>query len=120
MSNAKQIQIVAELPWAWAETLSEEDAARFAGLFLNPVVGVELTQESIGYKPNENGGQTAMYRVTISGREALSCKYLDALVDAIGGVPEGKLIQAQAQDIEDTSVTGFPEPPFELGSAVKQ
>lgn len=99
MSNVKEVEIIAEVPWDWASRLPGIEAAQFAGLFLNPVIGVHLNQSSIGYVPNSHGGQTHMYRITISGHEALNFRFLDRLTTALASV--GTVTDAWARDDEN-------------------
>lgn len=101
MSNCKQIEIVAEVPWDWAQRLPVSEGACFASLLLNPVIGVTLDQQDIGHVPNAHGGQTSMYRVCLSGMEAVSTPFLKRLVKALEGV--GKVTTAEAMDVENQS-----------------
>lgn len=98
MSNIKDINIVADVPYCWAGDLPEPEAALFASLLLNPVIGVRLDQRSVGYKDNDHGGRTHMYRVTLSGEEALSYPLLERLARALAGV--GTLVEAEARDVQ--------------------
>lgn len=98
MANIKELDITATVPWDWASKLPDSEAALFAGLLLNPVIGVTLNQRDVGYVPNEHGGQTATYEVSIGGREALGWPMLDRMVAALGSV--GEVTAAFARDVQ--------------------
>jgi hypothetical protein len=99
VSNIKEIEIVADVPWNWASDLPDSEAAVFAGLFFNPVIGVDLEQQDIGYVDNDWGGQTSMVRVQITGMEALAWPILDRLASALASV--GTVSRARAVDPDD-------------------
>lgn len=101
MANAKEVIIQAEVPWDWADRLHVTESACFASLLLNPVIGVHISYRDMGYVPNENGGQTSMYMVTLEGIEALNEKFLTRLVQALASV--GTVRQAEARDLTDPS-----------------
>ena len=106
MSNVKEVDIVARLPWDWASKLPEQDGAFFAGLFLNPIIGLRIRQDDAGREPvPETGGSCMMVRVTIAGSEALAWPALDRMARALMGVEEhgGSVECACARDIEDSS-----------------
>lgn len=98
MSNVKDIEIAARLPWDWATHLTGEDAQLVAGLFLNRVSGVKLEQADDGEEPNATGGRTAMVLARIEGTEALPWPFLDRLVAILSGA--GTVLAAAARDIE--------------------
>lgn len=108
MSNIKDVYIEARAPWTWASARNEfdpqgisvEDSAFLASLFLNPVIGLQLSQTDDGYDDNAGGGRTSMYSITIEGQEALAFPAIERLVNILEGAG-GTVTSAEAYDIED-------------------
>jgi hypothetical protein len=109
MSNIKDVLIVADVPFDWldqmhAGKLRVEDAAVLAQVFLSPSLGLDLQYQSIGYVPNSHGGNTAMYRLTITGQEALQMELLGRIALAIASSSVYvKMHIARARDLEFTA-----------------
>lgn len=101
MANVKEVEIRATLPWDWASRLPDSESALFAGLFLNPVIGLQISQVDKGYVDNATGGRTSTFEVTITGQEALAFPMLDRLVAALATV--GPVTEAWVRDVEDDS-----------------
>ncbi|SRR5260221_12744268 len=111
MSNIKDIRIIADVPFnafqyrVWhleGEGLPPEEIAAVASALLSPSVGLHYTYQDIGAVPNERGGQTSMYQLTIAGQEALAWPYLKRLAMALKNSGKlAKLHVAEARDIEN-------------------
>lgn len=101
MSNIHEVYIKADAPWDWASKLPDSEAACFASIALNPVMGVQIEQRSLGFVPNDHGGKTSMYEVVMSGEEGFSTGFLDRIASALATV--GKVSRAEARDIENNS-----------------
>jgi hypothetical protein len=108
VSNIVEVSITATVPWDWAGRLPDSEAACFAGLLLNSVIGVQLRQEDVGYRRNEHGGRTHMVRMHLYGTEALSWIFMSRLVYALGLV--GEVTQARAKDVQWEHDPGVWEP----------
>ncbi len=101
MANIKKFRIVADVPFDWASTISEGDAAWFASCLLSPVVNVEFEYEDLGYVVNGRGGHTSMYRLWITGEEAIAFKGLERLAMALANCDElATLHIAEAKDTQ--------------------
>lgn len=122
MANVKRVEIEAEVPFHWTQALgseeliSNDDLAFMAMLFLSPSIGLELSYEDLGDRPNDGGGRTSMYLLRISGEEAISWPALDRLADVVHRATGqlGELRRAFADDIEGGTDGGAP-----IGSWVK-
>ena len=108
MSNIKAVNIVADVPFNWLDSgmagvsLPEADVAAVAGALLSPSIGLEYSYQGLGYVLNDRGGQTAMYRLSIWGEEALSTVFLSRLARILKAAgPLAKLHVAEARDIEN-------------------
>lgn len=103
MSNVKDIQITGHVPFNWLaydSPLTDNDAGFIASWFLSPAVGLEIRFTPSGYRPNSNGGQTAMYGFDVTGQEAIAYPAIDRfcrLVEAAGG----DITRKQVIDLED-------------------
>jgi hypothetical protein len=108
MSNIKQVRIVADVPFdylnwhAAGEGLPEAEVAAIASALLSPSTGLTYEYVTVGYRPNDHGGQTAMYRLLIGGEEALSWSFLNRLATSLkaAGGKLGGLHIAEAMDGE--------------------
>jgi hypothetical protein len=100
MANVKQIEIRGEIPYF----CNEDDTMRgFLATLNGPCIGIRISysDEPSRLAPNADGsnGQTAMYRFVISGREAVSYKFVDALLLAITGCG-GTVAKSSVRDDE--------------------
>jgi hypothetical protein len=107
MSNIKQVRIIADVPFNYLDryprTLPDEDIALIASAILAPSIGLTYSYQDLGFTPNDHGGQTSMYRLTIEGEEALSMAFLKDLAMALlHSGPLAKLHVAEARDLEFT------------------
>lgn len=104
MANIKEFRLTADVPFNWLQEderdggLPDAEIAAIGAFLLSPVTGVDYDFESIGYEPNEHGGLTAMYRLTINGTEALSWPFLERIAKALAHV--GRLHIAEARDVQ--------------------
>jgi len=108
MSNIKGVNIVADVPFNWLDWgpagvgLPRADVASVAGALMSPSGGLEYGYQNLGYVLNDKGGQTAMYRLSIWGEEALSTVFLTHLARILKAAgPLAKLHVAEARDIEN-------------------
>jgi len=108
VANIVQVDITAHVPWDWAGRLPDSEAACFASLLLNPVIGVQVSYRDLGYVPNDNGERTSMYELRLEGEEALSWVFMSRLVYALGLV--GTVEQAKARDVQWEHEQGAWEP----------
>jgi hypothetical protein len=108
MSNCKDVHIVADVPFNWLNWgpggvgLPDADIAAVASALMSPSGGLFHSYADLGFTPNDHGGQTAMYRLTIEGTEALPFPFLKrlALILKAAG-PLARLHVAEARDIEN-------------------
>jgi hypothetical protein len=107
VSNTKRIRIVADVPFYYlggppGEGLSDADTAALASFLLSPAGGMRYSYADLGYEPNERGGETAMFRLTIEGVEAVPAVFLQRIARALAGCdPKAKLHIAEADDLDD-------------------
>lgn len=92
MSNVKDVYIEAEVPWNWITELDANQASLFHQIGLNPVFGLRAHFTELGYRDNEYGGKTSMYKMVIEGIEAVSYGFIDAMIEALNSLPEGKVL----------------------------
>jgi hypothetical protein len=125
VSNTKRIRIVADVPFYYlggpvGEGLSDADTAALASLLLSPAGGVTYHYDDLGYEPNDRGGDTAMFRLTIEGIEAVPWQFLQRVARALAGCdPKAKLHIAEALDLDDPGPWAHIVPEAELsGEAV--
>ncbi len=83
MANVKRIEVEAVVPFNYLEHLRDKEKAILAEWFLAPSLGVRLTFAPAGYEPSDHGGQTALYRLTVSGEEAVRFATFDLLVTTL-------------------------------------
>jgi hypothetical protein len=112
MSNIKEVRIEADVAFDWltwnphaSQGLPAIDIAVIASALMSPSTGLtyEYSATVFSMQPNENGGLTAMYRLTIGGQEAVAWAFLERLIRTItASGPYAKIITAQARDIEDS------------------
>jgi hypothetical protein len=119
MSNVKDMRIVAEVPFSFldnwdGEGLPDSEIALLARVLLVPSSGLTYEWQAAGYVPNDHGGRTAMYRITIEGQEALRWETMRAMAMALKHDPLAKLYVAEAADIEDGGVWAHVVDPSEL------
>lgn len=105
MANIKSVRIVGDVPFDWLDTtcdLNAESVQLVARALLGPVMGLTHRYERLpGLVENGRGGLTAMYRLTIEGREALTWGFLQHLAHAVKDCsPLAKLHIAEARDEE--------------------
>lgn len=101
MSNIKDVEIEAVVPFDWATSLDASDQAMFIA-FLNPSFGLQIEFPALhDFKPLPNGGNVARYSMRITGQEAVSFGYLDAMVEIIKNIPNGMILEANVRDIEN-------------------
>ena len=108
MSNIKRVRIVADVPFDYldwrpdGDGLPAEEAAFLAATLLGPSIGLTWRYTHAGFIPNDHGGQTAMYRLSITGKEALPWPYMKRLAMALKqSSPLARLHIAEAKDIEN-------------------
>jgi hypothetical protein len=106
MANIKQVKIVAEVPFNYLEGADYPAEKSVLAIWLmSPALGLRYDYEDIGYRPNDHGGQTSMYRLRIVGQEAIRFETFDYLLDILrllGGV----VVQADCDDIQELLDTG--------------
>lgn len=99
MANCHEIHIEARVPYNWTSHLTDEEAHCWCNFVLGPH-GLDLDQIADGYiDPNEHGGKTAMYRVVLSGVEALRSGTMTMLRHSLA--KQGEIIEAIARDIDN-------------------
>jgi hypothetical protein len=109
VSNIKMFRICAAVPFDYlaeieGEGLSTADAAGLAALILSPSTQCEFRYHDSYMVPNDRGGMTTMYNLTIEGEEALNCAYLARIARALGTCGEfAQLHIAEYRDMEDPS-----------------
>jgi hypothetical protein len=104
MSNVQAVEIVADVPFNYLDydsEISAEDIAFLGASLLSPSIGLTYAYQCIGDIPNSHGGHTMMYRLTISGQEALAGPYLERLALILKCCsPHARLHTARARDLE--------------------
>lgn len=89
MSNVKSVNIVGDAPWNVFE--SEKIQPRLAYV-AGPTSGLTLEWDGVSREvKNSRGGYTAFYRFYLTGQDALSWKWFEALVEelkSLGGTFE--------------------------------
>lgn len=105
MANVKRVEIDAVVPFNYLERLRDKERAILADWFLAPSWGVRHAWEPVGFVPNDHGGQTAMYRLTIRGEEAVSFAAFDILMATLRKA--GGVVRAECADLE-TGATVWP------------
>jgi len=80
MANIKDIRVSARIPFHYYQ---DDELARKFAFMQSPTSGFSVSFAADGYDPNQFGGQTAMYRVSIRGHEAVRYERLESLVAAI-------------------------------------
>lgn len=83
MANVSEVEFEAVIPFNWMTELDANEAIMFSSWLLGPSTGLRHEFEFSGYKPNENGGRTAMYVLRIEGTEAIWSRTLKAWMEAI-------------------------------------
>jgi hypothetical protein len=87
VANVKSVEIDGTLPFNCDE---HPEMARILAQLNTPTIGLRIKWiGQNGWKPNEHGGVTAMYRFEIRGEEAVSFGYVarvGEIVRACGGV----------------------------------
>jgi hypothetical protein len=67
MANVKTIGIVADVPFDCLDRLGPDDAAMLARWLLSLTVNLAYTYAPAGFEPSQHGGETAIYRLEITG-----------------------------------------------------
>lgn len=98
MANVKEVSIRARLPFNWASELTAEEAQVFAAWLLNPVSGLALEQQDLGYEPNASGGKTSIWEASITGHEAIRYPATNVFAEAWARI--GQLEQNLVVDLE--------------------
>lgn len=98
MSNVKSVHISADVPFNYLTELNLTDVATIAIAVMTPSGGLQHSYARLPSVPNEHGGKTAMYRLIITGEEALSWAYLDNLRKILASV--GTIVSWDVVDIE--------------------
>lgn len=104
MANIKAVRITADVPFNFldADGLREEDVAALASALMAPAAGLGHKYTEMGYVPNDRGGQTSMYRIEITGQEAVSILFLRRIALMLKNCsPHAKLHIAEARDLEN-------------------
>jgi hypothetical protein len=82
MANIHEVAFEGTLPFDWSQQLTPEDAQTMASWFLSPSIGIRLEFHGrAGSVPSKHGGQTALYRFTVTGSEAVWTRGAKALAD---------------------------------------
>jgi hypothetical protein len=78
MANIREVQIEGALPFDWSSHLLSDEAHMMASWFLCPSIGIKLefSPNPAYHRPNDHGGETAMYTFSVTGQEAI---HLDAV-----------------------------------------
>lgn len=97
MANIKSVIIQGELPFDCAQ---DSQMANLLGQMNSPCLGIRITWGEARMQPNENGGQTAMYRFDILGEEAVSLSWVRGLVNTIKSC-QGSITNLHLIDIEN-------------------
>lgn len=107
MSNVKDVSLLIEVPFNLFDDngpLTGEDMSFFCRMFLSPSTGLRWDPNGITrYVDNDTGGQTAIDQVVVSGREAISYKAIDHLVELVKRVGGGLIDSGFVRDMEDRS-----------------
>lgn len=85
MANIKEVFVCADVPFDWLQGLTAREAKVYLAWTCAPSSGMELEYEGGSWLvgPNEHGGHTTMYRVIISGKEAMNSSALALLLEPI-------------------------------------
>ena len=101
MSNVKNVFISGELPFHCNEN---KEMQSWLAIMNTPTYGLKINWGHYRYVPNKDGGQTAMYKFTIGGKEAISFTCFDRLLKDIKDAG-GNIIEQDCEDIEDSFST---------------
>ncbi len=98
MSNVKRVEIVGEIPFNTGEY---HDLNKFLGQMNSPVSGLRVIYGRPSSKqPNAYGGTTQFYHFNVHGEEAVSSKWIEALLQAL--VNAGSIVKlCSVFDIEN-------------------
>jgi hypothetical protein len=98
MSNVKRVQIEGAVPF----NLNDYGVMQpFLAGMNSPTINlkIEYSREAVEMRPNEHGGQTAMYRFKVSGREAVSYGWAEAFKAAVIEIG-GEVTVSKIKDVE--------------------
>jgi len=96
MANVKQVHLTARVPYNISEY---KEMQPFLAQFSGPAFGLRINYSPGGSQENENGGKTSFFFAEISGAEAVSYKWVDALKEAIEA-SGGQVISDHMVDLE--------------------
>lgn len=97
MANVKVVHIAGTLPFNCDDDAQMSD---YLAAMNTPTFGLRIHwQGESEHRPNERGGKTAFYNFSVTGREAVSYKWIDGFVKTVQRLG-GKIIMADAADME--------------------
>jgi hypothetical protein len=100
MANIKQVEIRGTLPFNITDNPEVRD---WLGVMNGPSYGLRISYgNGHSFVPNQNGGRTAIYSFSITGREGVWTKHLIELVKLLQ-VNGAKISVARAADLDDQS-----------------
>jgi hypothetical protein len=100
MSNVKRVDIMGEIPF---NTNEHPDVVNFLGQLNAPCCGLRISYVGQGpMRPNSHGGQTAFYRFSIDGEEAVSVNWIEALLKAFVACG-ASIAHVKVRDIENNA-----------------
>lgn len=101
MSNVKRVDIVGEIPFNTGEYY---DLNKFLGQMNSPASGLRMLYGRYSSKqPSAYGGTTQFYHFNVHGEEAVSSKWIEALLQAL--VNAGAIVKlCNVFDIENSEV----------------
>lgn len=96
VANIKRVVASGVLPF---DCYNDPELAPWLAFFAGPTSGIRLSWDGpIEYRPNEHGGDTAMYAFLLAGEEAVRWPALDDLLGVLQRL--GTVAEWRVDDIE--------------------